>query len=430
MSNNENCIVLEETFDFSRTECSNVNNSTTVSPVMDIHHPPISREETIENGNDHISKPVTKVFGNNMIEKGMDIVAKCQIASSKIGCLLQRHYEETQTVIDSLRGLLQLSELNHYSRTTTADSEETDDEEGAIDSRYEIGMTVLDLISLFLDSFALQHDNNDSPDTSNNQRTLRRCNAVVAILRCIQCVQPTVEVLSNNRQTGSIRQAQHTISVVEFLKMLLRLYLLRVQRTECDSNDDFMPLLHEDGIVTSSPDITTVQYEIGQRTGRLIQLPSNRAENYNKKNARIWNPPVSTLRKRQLAEYLYVLRPFLWSILTNLRYRMHKDKRPWMLAVSWLVTLLLDMTSLKLHRQTQNIPPFAQSSEFDKETTELKRRTQRLSLYFLRSPMWDIVTNSLLQSKLMQFMIPISFFRHYVISLLRFYRKNHYMLDG
>ena len=65
---------------------SNVNNSTTVSPAEDIHHPKIAQKEIFKNGYDHISKPVKKAFGNNVIEKGIDIVAKYQLASFKIGC--------------------------------------------------------------------------------------------------------------------------------------------------------------------------------------------------------------------------------------------------------------------------------------------------------------------------------------------------------
>ena len=65
---------------------------------------------------------------------------------------------------------LELLELNNYSQTTTADSEEMDDKEGAINSRYEIGITVL-----FLDLYAFQHNN-------ITQGMLRRYNAVAEML--------------------------------------------------------------------------------------------------------------------------------------------------------------------------------------------------------------------------------------------------------
>lgn len=251
----------------------------------------------------------------------------------------------------------------------------------------------------------------------NNSSSIPATSIRIA-LSVIHCLMPSLlAVVSSSSSSSSSystnvdipsrmkRQAVMRLRL-EQIKFSLRLYLLYSywKQASASSHGAAVPgILMEGGLFhVNEPDAMSIEElewiqrrreYIGKRTGiRISKHYSNPTTRSSSKARAI---------RIKLAELLYILRPLYWATAEARDQPLEAAKSRKHLLVSWIVTFLMDVTSLGLlaadqprggggggvqqHQQQQtNANPLF--------TEECLRRRKRLLLYLLRAPIWNQVT--------------------------------------
>jgi hypothetical protein len=215
-------------------------------------------------------------------------------------------------------------------------------------------------------------------------------------LSVIHCLMPSLlEIIPMD----SLRTRRQTVlrKRLEQLKFALRLYLLisywkqyRNSAKQTSSNGESIGILRGGGM-----------FDLGHGPGLSMQeaYGLNRRQNYigRRTGLTVVNSRPSTKGKGRLfrsilGELLHILRPLYWaSAEAHHHQTLHGNgKRTVALLKSWVLTLVVDLTSLQLlvdQRYSGN----------KWAIEEWNRRKNRLLVYLLRTPIWSSLTSPVLE---------------------------------